>query len=357
MYIYTTTIEQQNLNGIIYYMNSKHHKKHYILVTGGLGYIGSHMCTELLNNNYDVIIVDNLSNSSILVLDKIKQLSVSAPLFYKMDLLDKSQLDVIFQKHNITHVIHFAGLKSVGDSISNPLLYYDNNLQSTTNLLSIMSKYNCKNFIFSSSATVYGNNVSPVHENMKTGNGITNPYGKTKYMIEEMLKDLMGWKIIMLRYFNPIGNHKSGLLGEKLDGTPTNLMPIILKVVKGELECLNIYGNDYETRDGTCIRDYIHVTDLVKGHLQALYRLELVDNYEIYNLGTGDGTTVLELIETFERVNNIKINYKFIDRRKGDVAVVYADVSKARDRLKWDCTKTLEDMCQDNWVRYESGKL
>ncbi len=324
-----------------------------ILVTGGTGYIGSHTCCELLDNNYEVVIIDNLCNSKREVLDKIKEITNKEVTFYEGDVCNKDLLEKIFTEHKIDAVIHFAGLKAVGESVSIPLAYYRNNIDSTLSLLETMQKYNCKNIIFSSSATVYGEQSEPMREDMELKTP-TNPYGKTKLYIENILKDLYTsdneWKITLLRYFNPVGAHSSGLIGENPNGIPNNLMPYILKVAIGSLPCLTIFGNDYNTQDGTCIRDYIHVVDLAKGHLKALdHSFNNEPSLNIYNLGTGKGVSVKEIVETFEKVNNLKLNYKYGERRPGDLEVVYANVSKALNELNWKTEKTLEDMCKDSY--------
>ncbi len=307
----------------------------YILVTGGLGFIGSHTVVELLLNNYNIIIIDNLINSSIDVIKKIKDITNKNFLFFNIDIRDTLRLENLFVGYKINLVIHFASLKSVNESIKNPLQYYDCNVNGTINLLNIMKIHKCYKIIFSSSATVYGNNIYPVNENSPTGNGITNPYGKTKFIIEQILQDLYNsnnnWSITILRYFNPVGAHPSGLLGENPNDTPNNLFPYLLKVSIGKIPLLNIYGNDYDTPDGTCIRDFIHVVDLAKGHVKAL---EYIFNSEdtkinIYNLGTGKGTSVKELVETFEKVNNVKLSYNYTNKRDGDLPCVYADIEKA----------------------------
>lgn len=321
-----------------------------ILVTGGAGYIGSHTCVELLNNNYDVIIADNLINSKIETIDKIKKITGKDLIFYQYDVTDKKLVEEIFKNHKIDGVIHFAGLKSVSESVSIPLEYYYNNLVSTINLANACLKYNVKKFIFSSSATVYGNVISPFKENMKLGE-TTNPYGETKAISERILIDTSKankeFNVVLLRYFNPIGAHSSGLIGEVPDGVPNNLMPYITQTAKGKRKELSIFGNDYDTIDGTGVRDYIHVVDLAKGHVKALEKDLLGVN--IYNLGTGKGTSVLELVKTFEKVNNIKIPYKIVDRRPGDIAECFADVSKAKKELNWETKNTIEDMCRDSW--------
>jgi UDP-glucose 4-epimerase len=328
-------------------------KNKTILLTGGLGYIGSHIVIELLEQEYNVIIIDNLSNCSISKLDKIKSLISSNSYhklkFFKIDLLDINDLEIPFKNNSIDIVIHLAGLKSVGESVTKPMLYYENNLMSTINLIKVMEKYSCYNLIFSSSATVYGRNQTPYIEDMDIGQGITNPYGKTKYMQEEFLQDLYksnkSWNIIILRYFNPI-SHKNILLKEEPNGIPNNLFPYIVKVYNGELKVLNIFGNDYKTLDGTCIRDFIHVEDLALGHVCACNYLNNNDicGLKIYNLGTGKGLSVLEIINAFERVNNTKINYKFIERRAGDLDISFADCSLAKKELGWNSSKNIDDL-------------
>ena len=325
-----------------------------VLVTGGLGFIGSHTALELIQNNYEVIIIDNLYNSEIEVKDKIKEITGVEPKVYIKDLLDKKEIENIFEENKIDSVIHFAGYKAVGESCREPLKYYHNNLMSTINLLEVMKKYDVKKFVFSSSATVYGNpGVKKYSESLGRGK-TTNPYGTTKAMIEQILEDLYksdnSWNIGILRYFNPIGAHSSGLIGEKPVGIPNNLMPYILKVAKGELECLNVFGNDYNTHDGTGVRDYIHVVDLGKGHVKVLEKLEKSKSgIFTYNFGSEKGYSVLDLVKTFEKVNNIKINYKIAERRPGDLDEYYADSSKAKNELGWKTEKTLEDMCIDSW--------
>ena len=323
-----------------------------VLVTGGTGYIGSHTVVELLNNNYEVIIVDNLCNSSKEVLYKIEEITGKKCIFYKADIRDKEALRNIFKENNIDAVIHFAGLKAVGESVKKPLEYYDNNVVGTIRLLEVMKEFNCKKIVFSSSATVYGNRETPKYsEDMGRGK-TTNPYGATKAIIEEILENLYAsdneWTISLLRYFNPIGAHESGLIGENPNGIPNNLMPYIQKVATGELEKLNIFGNDYDTKDGTCIRDFIHVVDLAIGHIRALENLKTSGVY-IYNLGTGHGYSVLDIVNTFERVNNIKINHVFAPRRAGDLAEFYADPSKAERELGWKAERGIEEMCKDAW--------
>jgi len=329
-------------------------EKKTILLTGGLGYIGSHIAVELLELNYKVIIIDNLSNCSIDKLNKIQKM-VPDNLFFnlhfaKVDLLDISELDKIFFKYPIDVVIHLAGAKAVGESVEKPLFYYENNIGTTINLIKIMTKYSCYNLIFSSSSTVYGNQKAPYTENMATGLNMTNPYGKSKYMQEEILKDLAysdkNWNIILLRYFNPI-SHKNELLKEEPNGRPNNLFPYLVKVHEGKLPVLNIFGNDYETRDGTCIRDFIHVEDLALGHISAceyIFSNLFTCGLKIYNLGTGSGQSVMELINTFEQVNMTKLNYRFDDRRQGDLDISYANCSLANKELGWVAKKTIEQM-------------
>lgn len=323
-----------------------------ILVTGGCGFIGSHTCCELLDNNYEVVVIDNLSNSKEDVIDKIKEITNKNLKFYKGDLCDKELVDKIFKNENIDAVIHFAGLKAVGESVKKPLLYYRNNIDSTLTLLEVMSKYNCKKLVFSSSATVYGNpKALPIKEDFPLQT--TNPYGSTKLYIEGILKDLYNsdneWSIAVLRYFNPIGAHKSYLIGENPNDIPNNLMPYIVKVATKKLEQLSIFGNDYNTVDGTGVRDYIHVVDLAIGHIKAIELINKEKGIDFYNLGTGYGYSVLEIVKTFERVNNIKVNYKITDRRPGDIDACYADCSYALKKLNFKATKTIEEMVKDSY--------
>ena len=329
-----------------------------ILVTGCCGYIGSHTCVELLNNNYEVVGLDNFSNSKKDVLDKIKQITGKSIKFYEGNMLDKEILNKIFDENDISFVIDFAAYKAVGESVQKPIEYYTNNLSSVLTLLSVMKKYNCKKLVFSSSATVYGDpEVVPITEDAKTG-GTTNPYGTSKLFVEQILKDLYksdnSWDICILRYFNPIGAHSSGLIGEDPNGIPANLMPYISKVASKKLECLSVFGNDYDTKDGTGVRDYIHVVDLARGHVKALEKLTKEQSgLFIYNLGTGVGYSVLDMINTFEKVNNVEVNYKIVDRRLGDIAECFADSTKAKKELGFVCEKTLEDMVRDAW-NYEN---
>lgn len=323
-----------------------------ILVTGGCGYIGSHTCCELLNKGHNVIIIDNLSNSKKEVVNYIKEITRRDVTLYIGDVCDKDLLRKIFNENKIDSVIHFAGYKAVGESVKLPLKYYRNNLDSTLSLCEVMSEFDCKNLVFSSSATVYGiPKKLPIKEDFPLST--TNPYGTTKLMIERILKDLYTsdntWHIALLRYFNPIGAHSSGLLGEDPNGIPNNLMPYIVKVATGELECLSIFGDDYDTKDGTGVRDYIHVVDLALGHIAAIHKIDKEPGVYTYNLGTGVGYSVLDLVKTFSKVNNINVNYKIAPRRPGDIAECYADTTKASDELHWHATKTIEDMCRDSY--------
>ena len=323
-----------------------------ILVTGGAGYIGSHTVVELLNLGKEVIIVDNLSNSSILVLDRIEAITGIRPVFYELDVCDKQALRKVFEKESIDAAIHFAGYKAVGESVQKPVMYYKNNIMSTLALVEVMSEFNVKKIVFSSSATVYGiNNQSPLIETMETS--ATNPYGYTKVMLEQILKDVhvadSEWSIALLRYFNPIGAHESGLIGEDPSGIPNNLMPYIAQVAVGKLSELSVFGNDYDTFDGTGVRDYIHVVDLAIGHIKALEKVSEKKDVYIYNLGSGEVTSVLQLVNTFESVNKVPIPYKIVPRRSGDVATCYANADKAYKELNWRTTKSIEDMCRDTW--------
>ena len=330
-----------------------------ILVTGGLGYIGSHTVVELLEKGKDVIVIDNLSNSKIDVLDKLKKITGKDVKFYQNDVCDKDALRKIFKENKIDSVIHFAGFKAVGESVEKPLKYYRNNIDSTLSLLEVMEEFSCFNIIFSSSATVYGKPESlPIKEDFPLST--TNPYGTTKLFIEYILKDLYvsnnKWNITILRYFNPIGAHKSGLIGEDPCGIPNNLMPYIVKVASGELQVLSIYGDNYDTVDGTGVRDYIHVVDLAKGHVKALENKE--NGVKIYNLGTGHGTSVLELVNTFEKVNNIKVNKKIVERRPGDIDACYASCDKALSELGFKAELSVDEMCRDayNFVKKSNEK-
>ena len=321
-----------------------------ILVTGGAGYIGSHTCVELLESGYEVVIIDNFSNSKKEVIDKIKQITGKEVVLYEGDVCDKNLLDKIFAEHKIDAAIHFAGYKAVGESVAKPLMYYRNNLDSTITLCEVMNNHNVKKLVFSSSATVYGSPKRlPIKEDFPLST--TNPYGATKLMIEGILKDLYisdnDWSIAVLRYFNPIGAHESGLIGENPNDIPNNLMPYIVKVANGELESLSVFGDDYDTKDGTGVRDYIHVVDLSKGHLKALEKIKDDKGIDYYNLGTGKGYSVLEIVENFEKVNNIKVNYKIAPRRPGDIAACYADPSYAKEKLHWEAEKDIDQMCKD----------
>ena len=324
-----------------------------ILVTGGLGFIGSHAVVELLDEDYEVVIMDDLSNSSADVLDKIKEITGKEVAFYQNDVCDLDALEKIFTENQIDAVMHFAGYKAVGESVQKPIMYYENNLISTLHLCQKMIEHQCFKIIFSSSATVYGNpEVLPITEECKVG-GTTNPYGTTKLMIEKILADIHisdeRFTPVILRYFNPIGAHKSGLIGEKPNGIPNNLMPYIVRVASGELEILSVFGNDYDTHDGTGVRDYIHVVDLAKGHLCALKKAMDSQGVFYYNLGTGTGYSVLDLVHSFEKVNGVKVPYKIVDRRPGDIASCYADSSKAFKELGWKAELGIEDMMRDSY--------
>ncbi len=328
-----------------------------VLVTGGAGFIGSHTSVELLNAGYDIIILDNFVNSKPESLKRIKELTGKDFKFYQADIRDEEAMTKVFAENKIDAVIHFAGLKSVPQSSKEPLNYYDNNIAGTVCLCRVMDKAGCKKLVFSSSATVYGSkNPSPLREDMPTG-GTTNPYGTTKYFIEQILQDLCisdsEWGVSILRYFNPIGAHKSGRIGEDPNGIPGNLMPYITQVAIGKLECLNVCGNDYPTPDGTGVRDYIHVVDLALGHIKALDRLLKVKGCEVYNLGTGKGYSVLDVVKAFEKASGIKINYRIAPRRAGDVACCYADATKAKEVLGWQAQYDIDDMCADSW-RWQS---
>ena len=333
-----------------------------ILVTGGLGFIGSHTVVELLEEDYEVVVVDDLSNSSIEVVDSIKEITGKEIKFYEADVCDLDALEKIFSEQKIDAVMHFAGYKAVGESVREPIMYYENNLVSTLHLCKKMLEHDCNKFIFSSSATVYGDpDVLPITEDCKVG-GTTNPYGTTKLMIERILADIHvaypEFTAIILRYFNPIGAHKSGLIGERPNGIPNNLMPYIVRVASGELEILSVFGDDYDTPDGTGVRDYIHVVDLAKGHLSALKKAIKDEGLFYYNLGTGKGYSVLDLVKNFEKVNKVKVPYKIVDRRPGDIAACYADPSKALKELGWKAELGLEDMMRDsyNFILKQSEK-
>ena len=325
-----------------------------VLLPGGAGFIGSHTAVELLNAGKEVIIVDNFSNSKPEVLEAIKKITGKEFKFYNIDYMDREKLEEVFEENEIEAVLNFAGYKAVGESVKEPIKYYTNNISGALVLLDTMKKYNVKKFIFSSSATVYGEpEKMPITEECKTG-GTTNPYGTTKLFIEQILKDIYAsdntWDICILRYFNPIGAHESGLLGEDPQGIPNNLMPYIVRVASGELKELSVFGNDYKTHDGTGVRDYIHVVDLAKGHVLALNKLEKEgQGLYIYNLGTGTGYSVLDIVKAFEKATGVKVPYKIAPRRPGDIAMCYADPTKAYKELGWKATKTLEDMCRDSW--------
>lgn len=325
-----------------------------ILVTGGAGYIGSHTVIELLNMKHEAIIIDNFSNSSPKVLSRIAKITGREPMLYEGDLQDRDLLRKIFVDNQVDAVMHFAGLKAVGTSVKEPLAYYRNNVDCSLSICEVMRANNVKKLIFSSSATVYGNPEElPLHETSQTGVGLTNPYGRSKYMIEQILNDLAAsdptWQIISLRYFNPIGAHESGSIGEDPSDIPNNLLPYISQVAVGKLNKLQVFGNDYDTIDGTGVRDYIHVVDLAKGHLAALEHLKPADKAAIYNLGTGQGASVLQVLRAFEKASGKTIPYEIVGRRPGDVASCYADVSKARTELKWRAEKSLEEACVDSW--------
>lgn len=327
-----------------------------ILVTGGAGYIGSHTIIELINQGHGVVVVDNLVNSNRVALERVEKI-VGRPIsFYELDCCDKSALAKVFNEHRIDAVIHFAGLKAVGDSIKEPLLYYRNNLVSTLALCEVMQEKGVKNLVFSSSATVYGTpEEMPLRENSRVGVGITNPYGQTKYMIEQILRDVAigdpEWKITILRYFNPIGAHESGTIGEDPNGVPNNLLPFIAQVAVGKREKLRIFGDDYDTPDGTGVRDYIHVVDLAKGHVSALEHLGSSADGKVatYNLGTGRGTSVLELLHAFEQACGKKLPYEIVERRSGDIATCYSDPTKAAQELNWSAEKSIAEACANSW--------
>ncbi|PLT32602.1 UDP-glucose 4-epimerase GalE [Bacillus sp. V5-8f] len=323
-----------------------------ILVTGGAGYIGSHAALELIESGYDIVVLDNLSNSNIESIKRVKELTGKDFPFYHIDLLDREGLEDLFNKYNFNAVMHFAGLKAVGESVSIPLKYYHHNLTGTINLCEVMEKHDVKKLVFSSSATVYGNpDRVPIDESFPLS--ATNPYGRTKLMIEEILRDLhvsdSSWRIALLRYFNPIGAHESGRIGENPNGIPNNLMPYITQVAVGKRERLSVFGNDYETHDGTGVRDYIHVVDLVKGHLKALQFLDHNEGIESFNLGTGTGYSVLDLINSFSKNSGVEIPYQVVDRRPGDIAICYANPGKAEQMLGWRAEKNLDEMCMDSW--------
>lgn len=332
-----------------------------ILLPGGAGYIGSHTAVELLNSGKEIIIIDNFSNSKPNVLDKIKTITGKDFKFYEIDYSDRENLEKVFSENKIDAVLNFAGFKAVGESVQKPLEYYTNNISGALVLLDVMKKYNCKKFIFSSSATVYGEpKTMPITEEFPTG-GTTNPYGTTKLFIEQILMDLYKsdntWDICILRYFNPVGAHESGLIGEEPQGIPNNLMPYVVRVAAGILPELSVFGNDYNTPDGTGVRDYIHVVDLAKGHVKALEKLEKEnEGLYIYNLGTGTGYSVLDMVKAFEQATGKEVKYKIVARRPGDIATCYADPSKAKEELGWVAEKGIKEMCEDSW-RYIEKKL
>ncbi len=328
-----------------------------ILVTGGAGFIGSHTCVELLEAGYDVVVVDNLYNASRKSLERVEQITGKKPVFYEADILDREALNRIFENEKIESVIHFAGLKAVGESVSKPIEYYYNNIAGTLVLCDVMRRHNVKNIVFSSSATVYGDPAFiPITEECPKGK-ITNPYGQTKGMLEQVLEDIHvsdpEWNVILLRYFNPIGAHKSGLMGEDPKGIPNNLVPYVAQVAIGKLESLGVFGDDYDTPDGTGVRDYIHVVDLAKGHVAAIKKLEEKKGVLIYNLGTGKGYSVLDVVHAFEKACGKKIPYTVKPRRPGDIATCYADPAKAKAELGWEAQYGIEEMCEDSW-RWQS---
>lgn len=330
-----------------------------ILVTGGTGYIGSHTCVELIENGYEVIIIDNFSNSKPDVLEKIEKITGVRPSFYEGDVCDKDILENIFSSNKIGAVMHFAGYKAVGESVSEPVMYYRNNIDSTLSLLEVMKKYDCKRFVFSSSATVYGvPEKLPLTENCRLST--TNPYGSTKLFIEYILKDvcnaLEDFSVAVLRYFNPVGAHGSGLLGENPNGIPNNLVPYIVKVASKELKCVNVFGDDYDTNDGTGVRDYIHVVDLAKGHVKALDYIEKNVGIDYFNLGTGIGYSVLDMINTFSKVNKVDVPYVIVDRRPGDIASCYADCSYAYEKLNWKAELELSNMLKSAYDFWKMNK-
>lgn len=331
-----------------------------VLLTGGAGYIGSHTAVELLIAGHEVVIIDNFSNSRPEVLTHIEEITGKKVIFYEGDVCDKAVVDHLFTEQKIDVVIHFAGYKAVGESVSKPIMYYQNNLNSTLVLCDVMQRHGCKNIVFSSSATVYGNPSSlPIREDFPLST--TNPYGTTKLFIEQILRDISvadpEWSIALLRYFNPIGAHESGLIGENPNGIPNNLMPYIVKVANRELKELSIFGDDYDTPDGTGVRDYIHVVDLAKGHIKACEKVLRDQGVDSYNLGTGIGYSVLDLVQTFERVNGVSVPYKIVERRPGDIAACYADSSYAFTKLGWKAEKTVDDMCRDayNYIVVNKG--
>ncbi len=332
-----------------------------ILVTGGAGYIGSHTCVELLNLNYNVIVIDNLSNSNPESLKRVRELTGKPLKFYEGDVRDEALLTTIFTENPIDCVIHFAGLKAVGESVAQPWRYYDNNLNATLMLTRVMEKFGVKNIIFSSSATVYtADNEMPLKETSRTG-GCTNPYGWTKFMTEQILSGMCtadrDWSVVLLRYFNPIGAHESGRIGEDPQGIPNNLMPFISQVAVGRREKLSVFGNDYDTHDGTGVRDYIHVVDLAKGHVAAVKFVTGHTGCEVFNLGTGTGYSVLDMVKVFEKVNGVAVPYQITARRPGDIATCYASPDKSREILGWVAERSLEDMCRDTWTWQKNNPM
>lgn len=328
-----------------------------VLITGGAGYIGSHVAVELLNKNYKVIVYDNLTNSSKISVKRVEEITGKNIIFYEADILDEKKLSEVFEKENIDVVIHCAALKAVGESVKKPLEYYHNNISGTLSLLKIMRKYSCKNIIFSSSATVYGDPEKvPITEDFPKGI-CTNPYGWTKSMMEQIMTDLQKsdpeWKVVLLRYFNPIGAHKSGKIGEDPQGIPNNLLPYIAQVAVGKLDYLRVFGDDYDTVDGTGVRDYIHVVDLAKGHVLSVDKIDKLEGVSIINLATGNGYSVLEVLKAFEKACGKKISYKIVERREGDIAKCFADASKAYEVLGWKAEKGIDEMCEDSW-RWQS---
>jgi UDP-glucose 4-epimerase len=328
-----------------------------VLVTGGAGYIGSHTCVELLNNGYEVVVMDNLYNSNEKALERVEEITGKKVVFYQVDMLDKEAMNEIFEKEDIDSVIHFAGYKAVGESVRKPLEYYHNNITGTLNLCDVMRNHGVKNIIFSSSATVYGDPAFvPITEDCPKGQ-ITNPYGQTKGMLEQILTDLHvsdpEWNVVLLRYFNPIGAHKAGIIGEDPKGIPNNLVPYIAQVAVGKLEKLGVFGDDYDTPDGTGVRDYIHVVDLAKGHVKAMKKFEDTPEVRIYNLGTGNGYSVLQVLHAFEKACGKTLPYEIKPRRAGDIATCYADPSKAKAELGWEAEYGIEEMCEDSW-RWQS---
>ncbi|KAH9523759.1 hypothetical protein Btru_040840 [Bulinus truncatus] len=330
----------------------------YILVTGGAGYIGSHTVIELLNSQYNVVVIDNLVNASMESITRVEEITGKSVPALQVDLLDKNAIRSVFEKYRISVVMHFAGLKAVGESVELPLLYYHTNIGGTVNLLEVMKEYNVKNIIFSSSATVYGTPQHlPVDENHPVG-GCTNAYGKTKFFIEEIIKDVCTadktWNAVLLRYFNPVGAHKTGKIGENPQGIPNNLMPFVAQVAVGRRECLTVFGNDYDTHDGTGVRDYIHIVDLAQGHVAAIKKVESNCGCVVYNLGTGVGYSVLDMVKAFEKATGKPIPYKIAPRRAGDISTVYANPEKAEKDLGWKATRNLDEMCEDLW-RWQSN--